>query len=93
MTATVRFYPPSETGQRMAMDEFLKDMAYKKIVYGINQELLRKHFRKGEYCKNLVVAEGKPPRHGTDAQIQYFFNTDPHAVPMLKEDGSVDFLT
>ena len=91
MTATVRFYPPSETGQRMSMDEFLKDMEFKKIVYGINRELLQRHFRKGEYCKNLVVAEGKPPRHGTDAKIQYFFNTDPHVEPMLKEDGSVDF--
>ncbi len=91
MTVTARFYPPSETGQRMSMDEFIKDMQFKKIVYGLNQELLKRHFRKGEYCKNLVVAEGKPPRHGKDAQIQYFFNTDPQAVPTLKEDGSVDF--
>ncbi len=91
MTATVRFYPPSETGQRMNREEFIKDLQYKKIVYGVNQELLKKHFRKGEYCKDLVVAEGKPPRHGTDAQIQYFFNTDTHAVPTLKADGSVDF--
>lgn len=91
MKVTVRFYPPSETGQRMSMDEFLNDMQFKKIVYGVDQELLQRHFRKGEYCKSLVVAEGKPPRHGTDAKIQYFFNTDPHAVPTLKADGSVDF--
>jgi len=91
MTVTVRFYPPSETGQRMSMDEFMKDMRFKKIVYGVDQELLQRHFRKGEYCKDLVVAQGKPPRHGRDAQIQYYFNTDPHAVPTLKADGSVDF--
>ncbi len=91
MTVTVRFYPPSETGQRMNVDEFIKDLQYKKIVYGVNQELIKKHFRKPEYCKDLVVAEGKPPRHGKDAQINYFFNTDTHAVPTLKADGSVDF--
>ncbi len=91
MTVTVRFYPPSDTGQRMSMDEFMKDMEFKKIVYGVNRELLQRHFRKGEYCKSLVVAEGKPPRHGSDAKIQYFFNTDLHAVPTLKADGSVDF--
>lgn len=91
MTVTARFYPPSETGQRMSMDEFMKDMAFKKIVYGLNMESLREHFRKGQYCKSLVVAEGKPPRHGKDAQIEYFFNTDLHAAPTLNEDGSVDF--
>lgn len=91
MTVTARFFPPSETGSRMTIDEFIKDMEFKKIVYGLNRELLEKHFRKGEYCRELVVAEGKPPRHGKDAEIEYFFNTDPHAVPTLKEDGSVDF--
>ncbi len=91
MTATVRFYPPSETGQRMSMEEFIKDMEFKKIVYGLNMELLREHFRRGHYCRDLVVAEGKPPRHGKDAEIEYLFNTDPRAVPTLNEDGSVDF--
>ena len=91
MTVTVRFYPPSETGKRMPLDEFLKDMEFKKVLYGLNKELLKAHFLKGEYCKDLVVAKGNPPRHGKDAEIQYFFNTDPHAVPTLKEDGSVDF--
>lgn len=91
MTVTARFYPPSETGQRMSMEEFMADLQFKKIIYGLNKELLESHFRKGEYCKTLVVAEGRPPQHGKDAEIQYFFNTDPHAVPTLKADGSVDF--
>lgn len=91
MTVTARFYPPSETGQRMSLDEFMKDMEFKKIVYGLDMEVLRAHFREGQYCKTLVVAEGKPPRHGKDAEIEYFFNTDPHAVPTLNVDGSVDF--
>ena len=30
-------------------------------------------------------------RKGTDAKIEYFFETDLHAKPTLKEDGSVDF--
>lgn len=91
MTVTVRFFPPSETGVRMSMDEFLRDMEFKKVVYGLDKELLKNHFQKGVYCTDLVVARGKQPRHGKDAEIEYFFNTDPHAVPTLKEDGSVDF--
>lgn len=91
MTVTVRFYPPSETGKRMSLEEFLKDMRFKKVVFGLDIDLLRAHFQEGDYCKDIVAARGKPPRHGKDAEIQYFFNTDLHAVPTLKEDGSVDF--
>lgn len=91
MTVMVRFYPPSETGKRMSLEEFLKDMRFKKIVFGLDIDLLRAHFQEGDYCKDIVAARGKPPRHGKDAEIQYFFNTDLHAVPTLKEDGSVDF--
>lgn len=91
MMVTARFYPPSETGRRMSMEEFLKDMQFRKITYGIKMETLQSHFRQGIYGQDIVVAEGKPPRHGKDAEIRYFFNTDPHAAPTLMEDGSVDF--
>lgn len=91
MTVTARFYPPSETGKRMPMEEFLRDLSFKKIIFGLNMGAMQEHFQEGDYCKDIVVAQGKPPRHGKDAEIQYFFNTDPHAVPTLKEDGSVDF--
>ncbi|MDE7404801.1 MAG: FapA family protein, partial [Lachnospiraceae bacterium] len=42
-------------------------------------------------CTDILVAKGQPPRHGTDARIEYYFETDLHAKPTLKEDGSVDF--
>ncbi len=91
MTVTARFYPPSETGKRMAMEEFLKDMRANKIIYGLKMGVLQNHFQEGEYCTDLVVAAGKPPRHGKDAQIEYLFNTDLRVAPTLNADGSVDF--
>lgn len=92
MAAVVRFYPASETGQRMSLEEFRKDMLYRGIKFGIQEETLQKHFDSvGTYCTDLVAAQGKPPRHGTDAKIEYYFNTDLRAKPEVKEDGSVDF--
>jgi len=38
-----------------------------------------------------VLAKGKQPRQGKDAQIIYHFRTDRGAKPKLLEDGSVDF--
>lgn len=92
MSATVRFFPASETGKRLTFDEFLKDLRMRNIKYGIQIPVLQEHFQSdGIYCTDLEVAKGKAPRHGSDARVEYYFNTDVHAQPELKEDGSVDY--
>jgi len=92
MTATVRFFPPSEFGERMTFDEFLKDLHYRNISSGIQMGALQDHFQSdGIYCTDIVVAQGRQPRHGTDARIEYYFDTNLNAKPTVREDGSVDF--
>lgn len=92
MIAKARFYPPSETGKRMPLDEFLRDLANRGVKWGIKNELLAAHFGNApQFCTDLAVAEGQAPRHGKDAVIEYFFNTDTHIQPTLREDGSVDY--
>lgn len=92
MLATVRFYPPSESGNRMTFNEFLSDLHYKGITSGIQMTGLQDHFQSpGIYCTDILVAQGKEPRQGTDAKIEYFFNTDLHVQPTVREDGSVDY--
>ncbi len=92
MRAVARFYPASETGERMSQEEFVKDLRYKGIKFGVQQKLLQTFFQSaGVYCMDLVVAKGQPPRQGEDARIEYYFNTDIHAKPAVKEDGSVDY--
>lgn len=92
MQTTARFFAPSETGKRMTMDEFIKDLRFRNIVWGTQMAVLQEHFMsEDDYCRDLVVAKGKEPRHGTDGRIEYYFNTDVHIQPTLKEDGSVDY--
>lgn len=92
MSATVRFYPPSEGGARMNINEFLSDLRYKKIISGIQMQEVQEHFQsEGIYCTDLLVAKGKPARNGTDAEIEYLFNTDLRVRPTVNEDGSVDY--
>lgn len=91
MEATARFYPPSESGQRLPLEEFLKDLQSRKIIFGLQVQVLQSHFQRGIFCTDLVVAKGKPPRNGTDARIEYYFNTQIQAQPTIKEDGTVDF--
>ncbi len=92
MSAVVRFYPPSEGGKRMTINDFLSDLRFKKIISGIQMQEVQEHFQsEGIYCTDLQVAKGKPARNGTDAEIEYMFNTDLRVRPTVNEDGSVDY--
>jgi len=91
MFAAARFYPPSAKGGRMSYDEFIKDLAHKNIVFGIFKEQLMAFFENPVYCTDIPVARGAAPRHGEDARIEYYFETDLSAKPTLNDDGSVDF--
>lgn len=92
MSASARFYPASDTGSEMSLEEFIRDMRIRNITYGFQMGNLQGHFQTREdYCTDMLVAEGKEPCHGTDARIEYFFNTDVHIRPTVNDDGSVDF--
>ncbi|MBR0093029.1 MAG: DUF342 domain-containing protein [Lachnospiraceae bacterium] len=93
MTVTGYFYPPSDgvKGEEMTAAEVKSDLGYQKVTYGIQEETIAAFFAKREYCKEIVLAQGKPVREGSDASIEYLFNTDMHAKPEIKEDGTVDF--
>ena len=91
MNAIVRFYPPSLKGGTLSKQEFIADLSFKGIEFGIQEEEIDRFFNNKRYCEDYIVAVGQQPRHGTDAYIEYYFNTDLSARPTLKEDGSVDF--
>lgn len=92
MLAMVRFIAPSETGNRISYDDFLKDLQFKNISYGIQTGNLQGHFQSpGLFCTDIILAKGKEPVPGVDAQIEYMFQTELHRRPTQREDGSVDY--
>lgn len=91
MMATVRFIAPSENGRSLTLEEFVKDLRFKKIIFGLQINEMQAFFAKREYCKSIVVAKGKDIVQGKDAYIEYRFNTDINTRPTIREDGSVDF--
>ncbi len=92
MIAVAKFTPASDTGERMTYEEFIKDMSFRQVRSGIQEEILKKHFSgPGYYGMQVPVAKGKKPRHGSDAFIEYYFNTKISAHPEMAEDGTVDY--
>ncbi len=91
MKLYARFYPNSEGGTRLRLESIVNDLQYKKVRYGINKDNINKFLAERAYCTDYIVAEGKPPRAGKDASIEYFFKTKVDMKPKTNEDGSVDF--
>ncbi|MCQ2494001.1 MAG: FapA family protein [Lachnospiraceae bacterium] len=92
MLAVAKFIPASSTGERLSYDEFSKDMMFRGIRYGLQEEILKKHFDgDGIYGTQIPVARGLKPVHGTDAVVEYYFNTELTAHPEPNDDGSVDY--
>lgn len=91
MTGYCTFIPPSSDGKRLTRSDIEASLNHKKIVYGIDSDAIDAFLENPSYNTPLVMAKGLHPRHGEDARIEYYFNTDLKARPTLKEDGSVDF--
>lgn len=91
MACVGRFLPPSEGGGLVDYDDIIAAMKQAGVVYGYKEDAIRGFLNDRRYFTDIVLAEGKEPIQGQDAEIEYFFNTDLKARPTLKDDGSVDF--
>ena len=91
MSATARFYPPSNGGRMLDKEGILSECRLSKITYGADEEVIEKFLSEKKYCTDYRIAKGTPVKEGSDAHITYYFNTDNRIRPTLNEDGTVDF--
>lgn len=91
MVVVARFYPPSDKGSRMSVEEIHGDLKASKIVFGIKDEVIEKFVKEPVYMTKMIIATGLKPVQGKDAQIEYKFETNRKVKPQLNEDGTVDF--
>ncbi len=91
MEAVGRFYPPSNAGASLRKEDIINDLKHKGIKAGIDEAEIDRFLKEKHYCSDYSLAKGKTAVQGTDAYIEYFFNTNPNTKPALNEDGTVDF--
>lgn len=89
--ALARFYPPSTGGSLMTEDDIVSDLRLAGICHGIKKKAIQHFLTNRDYCRDYIIAKATMPVQGRDAKIEYFFDVNTTAKPMLKEDGSVDF--
>lgn len=91
MLVTMKVFAPFIGGPVMNAEELTRELSTRGIIFGVDQKAIADFVQNRRYCTEIEVAHGKPCVQGTDASIEYFFNTDPKVRPTLNDDGSVDF--
>lgn len=86
-----KFYPPSNDGRFMDMNEIIESLEKHGVKFGIDTSVIRQYIDNRIYGQEYVVANGKEPVQGEDGRIEYTFNTNQKLIPKVLEDGSVDF--
>lgn len=91
MSCKVRFFPASDGGMELKKEELINDLKFKRICFGIHDDVIDSFFKDKKYCTDYIIADGEKPVEGCDGRIDYLFNTNPDTRPALREDGTVDF--
>lgn len=89
--AEVRFYPPSNGGERLTAEAIKEQLVKAGVRAGIIEESIKRFLTEHPYCTSLPIAKAIAPQPGRDARITYAFNTEMSGKPKTNEDGSVDY--
>ena len=91
MKANVTVAPP-DSGEEVTKDKVIEELNKIGVVHGIDEEAIDDIFTYGSYNVEVVVAKGTPPSDGTNAKIEYKFDTsaEKKAKVQVDEHGNVD---
>lgn len=90
MSAYACLLPPENGGDGITPEEFLGDLHYEGILYGILEEEIRREFAFG-YYHIFPVARGKPPRPGEDGKVTELFQRRRNMRLEIQNGSEVDF--
>jgi hypothetical protein len=90
MQAFLQIEQPPEGTAWPTFEEVLKKAQEEGLVYGINEQVIRRVLEE-KSLRQVLIAEGTYPVKGEDAELKYYFETDRvRLMPKELEDGRVD---
>ncbi len=90
MSAYACLFPPENGGEKLTLEEFLGDMRYEGIQYGILQEKIEREFGLG-YFRIFPVARGKAPLAGEDGKVTELLQRRKNMCLEIQNGSQVDF--
>ena len=68
-----------------------KAMSEAGVTMGIKEDVLKAIFDDAQFNQEVLVAEAKPPKHGLDPRIEFYFDYKQKIVPKENSDGRIDY--
>lgn len=90
MSAFACLLPPENHGEGITLEEFLEDMHYEGINYGILEKEIPQEFEAG-YLHIFPVARGKLPLPGEDGKVTELFQRRKNMRLEVQSGSEVDF--
>lgn len=90
LTAYACLLPPEYDGDGISLEEFLGDLHYEGIVYGVLKEEIPSKFARG-YLHFFPVARGTPPQPGEDGKVVELFRRRGHMRLEVQNGSQVEF--
>ena len=90
MSAYACLIPPENDGEEITLEEFLGDMYYEGISYGVLEDEIQREFALG-YVHIFPVARGKQPQAGEDGKVTELFQRRKTMRLEVEDVSQVDF--
>ena len=92
MQAFVTIGKPSNGGREMDFDDVKELLENSGIVFGIQEDSIKKSLEEGTFNIPILAAEGKHPVNGNNARIEFLVNVNKKVIPkFIGEDESIDY--
>lgn len=91
LSAYLHLEPPENGGREGSLDDLKSHLMKSGVTYGVIQETLEAMAKKPVYGRDILIAQGSAPVHGTDGAYRLLFETSKAAKPKERADGTVDF--
>lgn len=83
--------PAVPAGQKYSLPDVIGFLNAGRVVYGIDEEKIRRMLDSMAFDREICVATGVRPVEGQDGYFEYKFNMDLNSRPQENSDGSVDY--
>lgn len=90
LSAYACVFPPENGGDGITLEEFLRDIHYEGITYGLLEEEIPQEFSRG-YFHIFPVARGKLPQMGEDGKVTELFRRRKQMRLDVENGDQVDF--
>lgn len=83
----------ADENETYTVEELKEILNRAEVVYGVNEDIIKKIADNKLYGMDMVIARGKPAGETKDGWFTFYFDTDPVIKPKILADGSVDYTT